>query len=75
MRDYFNNTSEVLDRYNSLLNSISTSLEETTDDEDEFLINFSLYLAHALVKDYGTGGASRSELLRMAKIIIDLIDE
>ena len=35
--------------------------------------NFCIYLAHALIKDTGTGATSREELSKMADIINDVV--
>lgn len=76
MKDYWENTRELFDKYNQIADKIFNCLtEEASDEEDEFFANFSLYLAHALLKDYGTGGVARDELLRSAKIIEDMIAE
>lgn len=75
MTNYFKNTTDLIDKYNQVINKIRTSKNETTDEDDEFMINFCIYLAHALIKDYGDGGIARSELLRCAKIIKDVIEE
>ena len=73
MTDYYANTRAVFDRYNAVQNKIKTSPEVTTDDEDEFLQNFCIHLAHALVKDTGYGQQSREELGRVADIIGDVL--
>lgn len=76
MTDYWKYTRELFNKYNILMNKICTNInEETTDAEDEFLTNFALYLAHALLKDYGTGGTARDELRRVAKIIQATLEE
>ena len=46
-----------------------TSLEETTDEEDEFITNFYLYLSHALIKDTGLSGAAIEELHKISKVL------
>ena len=69
MKDYYVNTREAIDKYNQVANKISTDPNETNETEDEFLANFCLYLAHALVKDTGFGQTSRDELEKMADII------
>lgn len=74
MKNYFQNTTKLINQYNQVLNKICTGDSDTTDDEDEFLVNFCLYLAHALIKDYGMGGVARDELLKCATIIEDVID-
>lgn len=52
---------------------IKNSPAETSEETDEFLTNFCLYLAHALIKDTGYGQQSRDELNRVADIISDVI--
>ena len=47
--------------------------EETSDEEDEFLDNFCIYLAHALIKDTGTSQRPREELCKVANIINDVV--
>lgn len=73
MKDYYKNTRECFDKYNNLQEEIKTSASEIDDDAEEFLINFPIYLAHALVKDTGTGQVSREQLEKTADIINDLI--
>ena len=73
MKDYYKNTRQVFDIYNKIMEKIQTSLDETTDDEDEFVANFCLHLAHALIKDTGAGQTSREELCKVADIINTVI--
>lgn len=73
MKDYYKNTRECLDKYNTVQEDIKICNNETSDDDDEFLINFPIYLAHALVKDFGFGQCSREQLEKTADIINDLI--
>ena len=73
MKDYYKNTRECIDHYNTLQDKLWLAAEDTTEDEDEFLINFCVYLAHALIKDTGTGGKSREELSKTADIINDVV--
>lgn len=75
MEDLFENTRKLFDKYNDITYRVWKSGEELSDDEDEFLTNFCIYLAHALIKDYGMGGVARDELLRCAKIIEDVIKD
>lgn len=75
MTDYFINTREAIDKYNSIVDCIKNGKIEIDDKDDEYIYNFHLYLAHALLKDYGPDGISRSELKQVAKIILDVIDE
>ena len=73
MKDYYKNVRSIIDRYNQIMNKICTSTEETNEDDDEFLQNFCLHMAHALIKDSGYGQASREELERVADIIKDVV--
>ena len=75
MRDLFENTRQLFDKYNQITYKAWEYDEELTDEEDEILTNFCIYLAHALIKDYGMGGVARDELIRCARIIEDVIDE
>ena len=69
MKDFFKNVRECIDEYNRIQDKIATSAEETTDEEDEFYDDFSLYLAHALLKDAGDSVFARKDLEKMANII------
>ena len=73
MKDYYKNVRFVIDRYNQIANKIFTFTEETNEDDDEFLQNFCLHMAHALIKDFGYGQISRDELSRIANIINDVV--
>ena len=73
MKDYYENVRNVIDEYNQIMDKISHSEETTTNDEDEVLQNFCIYLAHALIKDTGFGQQSREELAKVASIINDVI--
>jgi len=75
MTDYFVNTRSAIDKYNEIINHIQTSSHETTDEDDEYIYNYHLYLAHALLMDYGPQGTSRSELRQIAKIILDVLGD
>jgi len=57
------------------MDKVYTDINETNDEEDEFFINFPLYFAHALLKDFGTGGTARDELLRTAKVLQAIIED
>ena len=74
MENYFKQTTDAINNYNYIIDKISSCTEETTDVEDEYLSNFGIYLAHALLKDYGFGASSIAELIRVAKIIIIALD-
>lgn len=73
MKDYYKSTRECIDKYNQILDAVYNGLEELSNDQDEFITNFCLYLAHALIKDTGEGGEAREELGRVATIINDVI--
>lgn len=73
MKDYYKNVRGIIDKYNQICNKVMQSQEELTDDEDEVLHNFCIYLAHALIKDTGFGQQSREELAKVASIINDVI--
>ena len=68
IEDYFTNTRNTFDRYNQIIDKIKTSPTETSDEEDEFLTNFQIILAHSLIKDFGTG-SYREELKKVAAIL------
>ena len=72
MKNYYQNTIDCINRYNQIINVIKNSPVETTNGDDEFLDNFCIYLAHALIKDHGTGQLSREELCKVADIINDV---
>ena len=55
MKDFYENTRAVMDRYNIIMDNIVHSEEETSKSDDEFLDNFCIYLAHSLIKDTGDG--------------------
>lgn len=69
IKNYYENTIDCLNKYNEICYKISFDPDETTDDEDEYLQNFALYLAHALIRDSGCGPVSRNELVKVADII------
>ncbi len=74
MNDFYENTRECIDRYNQIIDKIMNNYdEETSDEEDEFLDNFCIYLAHALIKDTGTSQRPREELCKVANIINDVV--
>lgn len=70
MTDYYKNTRECIDRYNQIVHKIQTSPAETFNDEDEFLDNFHVYLAHALIKDAGPGTVSRDRLMKTMDVVL-----
>lgn len=69
MKDYYSNLRQIIDEYNSISDKVKTGIEELTNEEDEFMDNFSVYLAHALIKDTGSGQLAREELCKVADII------
>lgn len=73
MKDYYVNTRNILDKYNQTLDHIRNGKTETSEEQDEFLTNFCIYLAHALIKDTGYDGNAREELGKVADIINDVI--
>lgn len=73
MKDYYINTRHAIDKYNQIIDDICNSKEESTEDSDEYIQNFCLYLAHALIKDTGFGQASRDELAKIANIILEVV--
>lgn len=74
MKDFYKNTRECVDEYNQIIDKIINSAEkETSEEEDEFIDNFCIYLAHALIKDTGTSQRPREELSKVADIINDVM--
>lgn len=73
MKDYYENTRNVIDKYNQIHNKVYNDPDETFSEEDEFLQNFCLHFAHALIKDTGYDGRDREELCKVADIINDVI--
>lgn len=73
MKNYYENTFECLNKFNEIQDKMQNSSENTTEEEDEFIVNFCIYLAHALIKDTGTGGRAREELCRAADVINDVL--
>ncbi len=69
MKDYYKYTRQIIDKYNNIQDKIKNCIEPTNEVEDEFLQNFYLHLAHALIKDTGYGQTSREELEKVADII------
>lgn len=72
MKDLYKNTRECLDMYNQVYDAVINSIDETTNEQDEFVQNFCIYLAHALIKDTGYDSRSREELCQVADIINDV---
>lgn len=73
MKDYYSNTRTTIDKYNDVMEQIKTSRSEIPDQEEEFVMNFCIHLAHALIKDTGGGQLAREELGKCADIINDVI--
>ena len=73
MKDYYSHTRKTINRYNQIVEKMGNVNEDTTDDEDEFIMNFCLHLAHALIKDTGGGQIAREELSKVADIINDVV--
>ena len=73
MKDFYKNTRECVDKYNEVMNVINTSTEETTDEQDEFLQHFCMYLAHALIKDVEKYRKNNYSLVCKADIINDVL--
>ena len=73
MKDFYENTRKCIDRYNQIMENLVTRDSESTDEEDEFIGNFCIHFAHALIADTGFGGAARDELCRITDIIDDVV--
>ena len=72
MKDLYKYTRECLDKYNQVYDTICKAPDETTNEQDEFLQNFCIHLAHALIKDTGYDSRDREELCKIADIINDV---
>jgi hypothetical protein len=55
------------------MEDIKTKTTEIDEESEEFVMNFCLHLAHALIKDTGSGQLAREELGKVADIINDVI--
>ena len=73
MKDFYKTIRSCIDKYNEICNKVTNDSQELSNDEDEYLTNFCLYLAHALIKDTGEGQLAREELGKVADIINDVI--
>ena len=73
MKDYYKYTRQIIDKYNTIMEEIKTEPVEINDEDEEFVTNFCLHLAHALIKDTGGGQLAREELGKVADIINDVI--
>ena len=73
MKDYYANLRQCIDTYNMIQDKIKNHTDTTNDAEDEFLANFCIHFAHALIKDTGFGQTSRDELEKIADIINDVV--
>ena len=69
MKDFYKNTRITIDEYNAILDKVNNEQMELTDTEDEFIANFCIHLAHALIKDTGEGQLARQELGKVADLI------
>ena len=69
MKDFYKTTRGCIDKYNEICDKVAHGAEELSNDEDEYLANFCLYLAHALIKDTGEGQLARDEIEKVADII------
>lgn len=72
MKNFYPNTTECIEKYNQIQDKMYNSEETTTDNEDEFVLNFCLYLAQALVADAMFSEKAREELTKTADIINDV---
>lgn len=45
MKNFYPNTTKCIEKYNQISDKVFNGDESTTDIEDEFLLNFCLYLA------------------------------
>ena len=73
MKDFYKNTRATIDLFNQVQDKIMNDSAEATDEECEVLDNFCIHLAHALIKDTGTGQLAREELSKVANIINDVV--
>ena len=73
MRDFYKHTRGVIDLYNQIVEKMLKGPDVTNDEEDEFIHNFYIHLAHALIKDTGYDLRDREELGKAADIINDVI--
>ena len=69
IKNFYQFTSDCISKYNRIQYKMENSSEDTTENEDEFIENFCMYLAHALIKDTGSGQIARIELCKAADII------
>ena len=75
MYNFYPSTTQCINKYNTIQYKMENLAVETSEVEDEFITNFCVYLAHALIKDTGTGQQSRQELCKTARIILDVCEE
>jgi len=68
MKNYYYNTISCIEKYNEIMDSANSG-SFPADNDEEFLQNFFIYFAHALIKDAGRTRFNREELSRMADII------
>ena len=55
MKNYYENTINFINEYNRIMDKMMFGEDSTTEDEDEFITNTCIHLAHSLIKDVGTG--------------------
>lgn len=55
MYNFYPSTTQCINKYNIIQYKMENLSVETSEVEDEFITNFCVYLAHALIKDTGTG--------------------
>ena len=75
MKNYYENTINFINEYNRIMDKMMFGEDSTTEDEDEFITNTCIHLAHSLIKDVGTGQVSRIELCKTANVIKDVCEE
>lgn len=73
MEDFYKNTRACIDEYNRIQDKMRSCADETTDEEDEIIVNHAMYLAHAIIKDCGLNKIACEEMKQMANIIIDIV--
>ena len=73
MKDYYQNVRKCIDRYNTILDDLEKSTHSLTDDREEFILNFCIYFAHALIKDTGRSDSTDEFLSKVADIINDVV--
>lgn len=69
LKNYYEHTTQCIKEYNRIMYKIQYAEVDTTEEEDEFVMNFCIHLAHALIKDTGGGQLARAELCKVADIV------